>query len=145
MMSFLEALQGNGFAVDDAELAAAATEWVAEDVAVSATISAWASSLTDDQRSGFLEMLRASGDDYVADYQYVMRIFDVLLLGTSTLSSVTPAEGMAVNALSLDTATLEDAVPSVPQAGERDDQDDADHCSPGRGHHCRHGQRRRRR
>ena len=53
--------------MDDAELAAAA-EWMAEDAAVSATISAWVSSLTDDQRSGFLEMMRAGGDDYVADY-----------------------------------------------------------------------------
>ena len=50
---FLEALQGDGYAVDDAELAVAA-ECGADDVAVSATISAWAGSLTDDQRSGFL-------------------------------------------------------------------------------------------
>ena len=54
-----------------------------------------------------------------------MRMFDVLLLDTSTLSSVTSVEGLAVNPLSLDAATLEDAVPSVPQAGERGDQDDA--------------------
>ena len=142
---FSETLQGNGFAVDDAELAAAAADLVAEEAAMSATISAWASSLTDDERGGFLEMMRAGGDDYVVDYRYVMGIFDVLLLDTCTLSSVSPTEGMAVNTLSLDAATLEDAVPSVPQVGERDDQEDVDHSSPGRGHHRRRGQRRRRR
>ena len=70
-----------------------------------------------------------------------MRIFDVLLLGTSFLSSITPVDGLAVNTLYLDAATLEDAVPSVPQAGERGDHDDADRSSPGRGHHRRRGQR----
>ena len=44
----------------------------------------------DDQRSGFLEMMRAGGGDSVVDYQYVMTIFDVLLLDTSTLSPGTP-------------------------------------------------------
>ena len=62
-----------------------------------------------------------------------MRTFDVLPLYASTLSSATPVAGLAVNTLSLDAATLEDAVPSVPQqAGERDDHDDADHSSRGR-------------
>ena len=41
----------------------------------------------------------------------------MLLLDTSTLSSITSAEGLAVNALSMDVATLEHAVPYVPQAG----------------------------
>ena len=69
----------------------------------------------------------------------------MLLLDTSTFSSVTPVEGLAVDALSLGAATLEDAVPPVPQAGERDDQDNADHSSRGRGRHRQRGQRPRRR
>ena len=58
----------------------------AEDVAVSvAFLLGPAGSLTGDQRSlsGFLEMMRAGGEDYVVFYQYVMNIFDVLLLDTS--------------------------------------------------------------
>ena len=65
--------------------------------------------------------MRAGGDDSVVDYQYVMRIFDVLLRVTSTLSSAKPAEGVAVNTLSLDAATIEDTVPPTHQEDERDD------------------------
>ena len=94
--------------------------------------------------TGFLEMMLADSEDYVVDFQYAMRIFYVLLLDTSTLSSVTSVEGLAVNTLSLDAATLEDAVPSAPQAGERDGHGETDHSSSGRGHHRRRGRRRRR-
>ena len=48
---------------------------MAEDVAVSVTVSAWAGSLTDDQRSGFLKMMRAGGDDSVVDYQFFLKFF----------------------------------------------------------------------